>query len=162
MSLYSRRKGETEMDALSWPRGSRTAPRHGTFNFLINQSTDARERLSLSVERPKRNGRPRIWSITKIPPRSTSPRASLCAVHHIRNLVALFCSNRRKFNYMILAFHEDTFCDNVQSVEKRGMKFRRPLSSRNLCRRDNNRNGAFKKSQHWRCIYIYIYIHTHT
>lgn len=60
-------------------------------------------------------------------------------------LVALFCSNRRKFNYMILAFHEDTFCDNVQSVEKRGMKFHRPWSDRNLCCRGNNRNRSFQK-----------------
>lgn len=46
---------------------------------------------------------------------------------------------------MILAFHEDTFCDNVQSVEKRGMKFRRPWSDRNLCCRGNNRNRSFQK-----------------
>lgn len=113
-----------------------------TFNFLINQSSDGRERLSLSVE----NGRPQIWSITKIfPPPPIVFNVPDVGYATYAYLVALFCSNRRKFNYMILAFHEDTFCDNVQSVEKRGMKFRRPWSDRNLCCQGNNRNRSFQK-----------------
>ena len=52
-----------------------------TFNFLINQSSDGRERLSLSVE----NGRPQIWSITKIfPPSAHRIQRAGCWIRHIR------------------------------------------------------------------------------
>lgn len=126
-----------------------------TFNFLINQSSDGRERLSLSVE----NGRPQIWSITKIfPPPPIVFNVPDVGYATYAYLVALFCSNRRKFNYMILAFHEDTFCDNVQSVEKRGMKFRRPWSDRNLCCQGNNRNRSFQKVGNIEDIFLIFFL----
>lgn len=111
-----------------------------TFNFLINQSS--RERLSLSKMADRGSDRSRKFP-SPPPLRPRIQRVDVDATYAY--LVALFCSNRRKFNYMILAFHEDTFCDNVQSVEKRGMKFRRPWSDRNLCCQGNNRNRSFQK-----------------
>lgn len=111
-----------------------------TFDFLINQSS--RERLSLSKMADCGSDRSRKFP-SPPPLRPRIQRVDVDATYAY--LVALFCSNRRKFNYMILAFHEDTFCDNVQSVEKRGMKFRRPWSDRNLCCQGNNRNRSFQK-----------------